>query len=93
MFGKESKDEKVAREKQEFVKKFNLDELSENDFNVVKRIANGLFSKNFYKTGMALNFSRIEEQAKVTYLDALVEQNWLIINQLSRICKLLEKSN
>lgn len=91
MFGKKSRDEKAAWERQTFIKNFNLEGLDENDCDVVKRISDGLFSKNFYKTGMALNFSRIEEQAKVTYLNAIMEQNWLIISQLNRISKLLEK--
>lgn len=40
---------------------------------------------------MALSFAKAEEQAKVTYLSALVEQNWLIVNQLSRLNAGIEK--
>jgi hypothetical protein len=35
--------------------------------------------------------TKAEEQAKVTYLSALVEQNWMIIRQLSRLNKNIEK--
>lgn len=40
---------------------------------------------------MALSFAKAEEQAKVTYLSALVEQNWMIIRQLSRLNKNIEE--
>ena len=40
---------------------------------------------------MALSFAKAEEQAKVTYLSALTEQNWMIIRQLSRLNKNIEK--
>lgn len=40
---------------------------------------------------MALSFAKAEEQAKVTYLSTAVEQNWMIIRQLSRLNKNIEK--
>ena len=40
--------------------------------------------------GMALSFAKAEEQAKVTYLSAITEQNWMIIRQLSRLNKNIE---
>ena len=46
---------------------------------------------NLLKAGMALSFAKAEEQAKVTYLSALVEQNWIMIRQLSNISSKLDK--
>jgi len=39
---------------------------------------------------MALSFAKAEEQAKVTYLSALVEQNWLLFRKLEDISKKLD---
>lgn len=96
LFGeKKTKEEKEQEQLQKFMDKYNLDTISPQDLTVVQRIANDLAGNGFLKVGLALSFSKAEDQAKITYLSALVEQNWLIINQLSRlnagIEKLLEK--
>ncbi len=92
MFGgkKETAEEKNIREMQEFMNRYNLIDLDGKDLAVLKRIAGDLAGNGFFKVGIALSFAKGEEQAKVTYLSALVEQNWLIINQLSRINKNIE---
>lgn len=88
---KKTKEEKQAEEIQKFVDKYGLDALSSEDLTIVKRIAGDLAGNGFLKAGLALSFAKAEEQAKVTYLSALVEQNWLIMNQLSRLNRNLEK--
>lgn len=90
---KETKEEKNARDIATFLEKYGLDELNEDDLQIVRRIASDLAGNGFFKIGMALSFTKAEEQAKVTYLSALVEQNWLIINQLSRLTKAIENLN
>jgi hypothetical protein len=67
-----------------------LDDLSAQDLVIVQRVARDLVGNKFFKAGLALSFAKAEEQAKVTYLSALVEQNWIIMNQLSRLNKNLE---
>ncbi|ABF33863.1 hypothetical protein ACPWVV_000218 [Streptococcus pyogenes] len=42
---------------------------------------------------MALSFAKAEEQVKVTYLSALVEQNWILISQNQEILDELRKIN
>lgn len=91
MFGGKSKEEKQQGQLDKFMEKYNLDELDPKDLEIVKNIANDLAGNGFLKAGMALGFANVAEQAKVTYLSALVEQNWLIINQLSRLNKNIEK--
>lgn len=95
-----SKEEKRAKKQQEEMKKFmdkyQLDEINEKDLLILKRISNDLAGNGFFKAGMALSFAKAEDQAKVTYLSALVEQNWMLIKQLSqlnsKLDKLVEKS-
>ena len=86
MFRK-SKDDKLDG----FMEKYQLEDLDEKDLVVLERIATDLMGKGLMKTGMALSFAKAEEQLKVGYLSALVEQNWMIIRQHSRIAKAIEK--
>lgn len=91
LFGeKMTKEEKEAKEIEKFMERYGLDSLAPEDLNTVRKIAQDLAGNGCFKAGMALSFAKAEEQAKVTYLSALVEQNWLIINQLSRISELLK---
>lgn len=86
--GKKTKEDKQF---EKFMKRYQLEDLDEKDLVVLQRIANDLFGKEFIKTGMALTFAKIEEQAKIAYLSALVEQNWILMRQLSRLNKNIEK--
>ena len=91
MFGGKSKEEKQQEQLDKLMEKYNLYELDPKDLETVKNIANDLAGNGLLKAGMALSFTNGADQAKVTYLSALVEQNWLIINQLSRLNKNIEK--
>lgn len=91
LFGeKKTKEQKQAEEMQKFMAKYGLESIAAEDLAVIRRIANDLAGNGFFKMGLALSFTKAEEQAKVTYLSALVEQNWLIINQLSRLNQRLD---
>lgn len=97
MFGGKSKDEKQqqyveAQQKQieKFKEKYHIEDLNPNDLDTVRQIASDLYGNGFMKAGMALSFSNAADQAKVTYLSALVEQNWIIMNQLTRLTKAIE---
>lgn len=89
---KETKEEKKQKEIEKFMNKYQLDDINEKDLVMIKKIANDLIGNNLFKAGMALSFAKPEEQAKVTYLSALVEQNWMIIRQLSSISDKLDRS-
>ena len=92
LFGdKLSKDEKEQKQMQQFMQKYQLEDLDQKDLVVLNRIANDLIGNSFFKAGMALSMAKAEEQAKVGYLSALVEQNWLIIKQLGRLNKNIEE--
>jgi hypothetical protein len=92
IFNKETRQEKEQQELEKFMNRYQLDDLDEKDLVVLKRIANDLVVNKFIKVSMVLNLmTKAEEQAKVTYLSALVEQNWMIIRQLSRLNKNIEK--
>lgn len=91
LFGERlSKEEKQAQEIARMVEKYHLDDLAPEDLDTVKQIAADLAGNGLISFGVGLS-GKSEDVAKLTYLSALVRQNWLIINQLSRITKLLEK--
>ncbi len=90
---KKSKEEKDQEKLEKFMERYQLEDLDEKDLVVLQRIAADLVGNNLLKAGMALTFAKAEEQAKVTYLSALVEQNWMIIRQLSRLNKNIEELN
>ena len=94
LFGGNGNDKKQTKEEKQlekFMEKYQLEDLDEKDLVVLQRIASDLAGNNFFKVGMALSFAKAEEQAKVTYLSTLVEQNWMIIRQLSRLNKNVEE--
>lgn len=88
---KENKEDKKQQEINNFIEKYQLDEIDDKDLVIIKKIATDLIGNNLLKAGMALSFAKAEEQAKVSYLSALVNQNWIMIRQLSNISNKLDK--
>lgn len=88
--GKESREEKVARRTQELLDKYGLCDISPKDIESVKNICIALQGNGMIEFGTALS-GKAEDVAKMSYLRALVEQNWIIIRQLDRISKALEQ--
>jgi hypothetical protein len=92
IFGKkETSEEKQQREMEKFMKKYQLEDIDEKDLIILKKIATDMIGNEFFKTGMVFSHAKSEDLAKVTYLSALVEQNWMIIRQLSRLNSNIEK--
>lgn len=91
LFNKESKEDKTARKTAELLERFGLEELSdERDLDTVKKIAQEMAGNSLIEFGTALS-GKGEDVAKISYLRALLEQNWIIIRQLDRLNKALEK--
>ena len=90
MFNKNS-EEKEQKQIEKFMEKYQLEDLDEKDLVVLKKITTDLMGSGLLKTGMKLTFgTRPEENLKVSYLNTLVQQNWMIIRQLSRLNKNIE---
>lgn len=89
---KEIKNEQKELEKmQKLISKYNLGELSRDNLENLKNISNTMASNNLFKAGLALSFANATDQAKIGYLDVLVEQNFMIIRQLNEISRKLNK--
>ena len=91
LFGGESKEEKKARKAEALLQKFGLQELSDpRDLESVKSISQNLMGNGLIELGTALQGNGADA-AKMTYLHALTEQNWIIIRQLDKLNKALKK--
>lgn len=87
----ESKEEKKAKKTEALLAKYGLQDLADQrDLENVKAISNSLMGNKLIELGTALSGSG-EDSAKMSYLSALVEQNWIIIRQLDKLNKALEK--
>lgn len=84
LFG-ESKEEKKATKAAEIMAKYGLQELSDpRDVKAVENIAYKLAGSNLIGVGTALS-GMPQDVAKLSLLQAIVEQNWIIIRQLDKL--------
>lgn len=90
LFNGKSKEQELAEKLQRFVTEHNLESLDEKDARSAKLIATGLMGNGLIEWGTIFS-GKSEDSAKLSYLSALVEQNWMIINQLDRLNKKLDK--
>lgn len=86
--------EKAAKEEQkiqDLLRKYGLESLTDpRDIQAVRNIAAELTGTGLMETGMTLSLrGEAHEKLPVYYQRAILEQNWIIIRQLDRICKLL----
>ena len=76
-----------------YLEERGITDLSQKSHRQVNKIAIDLAGNGLAKAGLALTFAKVEEQAKVGYLSALVEQNWILIEQNQQIINELKKLN
>lgn len=91
---KETKEEKQARKTQEALDKYGLTSLSNpEDVESVKTIVTELAGTGMMELGAVLGGASEKDLLRIQmhYQRALVEQNFIMIRQLDRIAKMLEK--
>lgn len=85
LFGGESKEDKQERKAQELLAKYGLNDLSDpRDLENVRNISRSLMGNKLIELGTAMSGSG-PDTAKMSYLSAIVEQNWIIIRQLDKL--------
>lgn len=89
IFGGNRKEKKA----EEYLQARGIDNLDQSYYQQVGRITDEMAGTGLMKAGLALSFANAEEQAKLGYLSALVEQNWVLIRQQDEILKELKKLN
>jgi hypothetical protein len=95
LFGnKENKEEKQEEVREKLIENYKFDGMSEKDKELLTKIVIDLQGNEFFKNGVA-HFANIDDSMKISYLSAIMQQNFIMINQLaklnSNIEKLLEK--
>ena len=103
LFSKKSSEQIEEEEKNKIkqtLNKYGLDlenytspDIKKKNVQNIRNIASDLAGNKWFKAGMALSFAKGEEQAKVTYLSAIVEQNWILIRQNEIIIRELQQLN
>ena len=89
LFG--SNEEKKEEKAQALLAKYGLQELSDpRDLEAVKQISYNLMGNKLIELGTALQGNGADA-AKLSYLNAIMEQNFIMIRQLDRIAKELSK--
>lgn len=89
LFG--NNEEKKEEKTQALLAKYGLQELSDpRDLEAVKQISYNLMGNKLIELGTALQGNGADA-AKLSYLNAIMEQNFIMIRQLDRIAKELSK--
>lgn len=82
----ESKEDKKAMKENELLARFGLHNITDpKDKESCRKIVSTLVGTGAMETGMKLSMAKAEEQLKVSYLHAIMEQNWIIIRQLDKL--------
>lgn len=88
----EDKAQEQAAKEQKLLDKYGLGNLSNaEDLESVRKIAAELAGSGLMEAGMKLQMAKAEVQLPISYQRAIMEQNFIIIRQLDRIAKLLDK--
>ena len=88
----ESKEDKKERKAQALLARYGLEDLKDDrDYNTVQEIAYDLMGNKIIQLGAALQ-GNSADAAKMSYLHAILETNFIMIRQLDRIAEELKKS-
>lgn len=89
LFG--NNEEKKEQKAQALLAKYGLQEISnQKDLESLRKISCDLMGNQLIELGATLT-GKPEDGAKLSYLHAIMQQNFIMIRQLDRIAKLLEK--
>ena len=67
------------------MKKYHLEDVSTEIAPQIKEINAELIGTGLMETGLKLSIAKAEEQVKVSYLNAIMKQNFIIIRLLDKI--------
>lgn len=89
------KREKEEKDFQKLVDRYNLRDIDQEDYQLLKNVASHMAGSGIGEFGLLVGGS-LEDRLKIDRLASLQEQNWIIINQLiklnNNISKLVEST-
>lgn len=92
IFGnKDNKEEKQLEKLRAKLQKHGLENIDSQYMEDCASIYRSLAGVGLMEFGSFISGMKNEEKIKVSYLHAIMNQNWIIIKQLDRITKALEK--
>ena len=87
LFNNANKEDKKTAKVEALLEKYGLQELKDpRDVESVRTIASSLMGNKLIELGTALSGNG-DDAAKMSYLSAIVEQNWIIIRLLDKLAK------
>lgn len=86
----EKKKEKEEKDFQKLVDRYNLRDIDQEDYQLLKNVAMKMAGSGIGEFGLLVGGS-MEDRLKIDRLAALQEQNWIIINQLIKLNKNISK--
>lgn len=87
LFNNANKEDKKTAKVEALLEKYGLQELKDpRDVESVRAIASSLMGNKLIELGTALSGNG-DDAAKMSYLSAIVEQNWIIIRLLDKLAK------
>ena len=88
----EDKAAEQARKEKELLEKYGIGNLTNpDDLASMKKIATELAGSGLAELGMKISMKSPEVMLPISYQRTIMEQNFIIIRQLDRIAKLLDK--
>lgn len=91
---KETKEEKQVRKEREALEKYGMQDLTDpDDIQSVKKIVSELVGTGLMETGITLGGGNERDilKTQLYYQRAILEQNFIMIRQLDKISKKLDK--
>lgn len=82
--------EKEEKEFQKLVDRYNLRDMDKEDYQLLRNVSSRMAGMGIADFGLLVGGS-MEDRMKIDRLAALQEQNWIIINQLLKLNKNIEK--
>ena len=90
IFSKEDKQQKQNEFREKLIEQYKYEGIPEKEKELLVKIAIDLKGNEFFKNGVA-HFTTLDDSMKISYLSAIMEQNFIIINQLARLNNNMEK--
>ena len=88
----DDKAQEAQDKEQAMLAKYGLENLGDpQDAASVRKIVAELAGSGLMEAGLKLGMAKAEVQLPISYQRAMVEQNFIIIRQLDKLAKLLEK--
>lgn len=87
---KEDKEAKKLAKMNEIAAKYHLGGINPIDLESIRDINSELFGTGLMEFGTLLS-GKTEDNVKIAYLNALIQQNWIMIRQLDEISKKLDR--